>query len=105
MAQRAQDYAEETYKDAKGKTKTIRIPGGDTGLVVREPRGDNVQYSVDTGSMSEYRGLLVQIATELGEWKQKIQIEGEVLVDLSALTDEQLDQAKALSALARKKAS
>lgn len=60
------------------------VPGGQTGLLVRKVkavgRGDNFQlldeYEVDTGLLKELREHEILAAKELGQWEDKLVVEG-----------------------------
>lgn len=57
------------------------VPGGTTGLLVHQlkgiGKGDDYQvvdeYAVDTGLLREMRELEKQVATELGQWTEKVE--------------------------------
>jgi hypothetical protein len=53
----------------------VPIPGGDTGMVVRESRTAGVQFSVDCGMLARLSALEEEIAIEMGQWKTKSPIE------------------------------
>jgi hypothetical protein len=96
MRQRAEVYGggEPQYNPVTGlplldkKTNApivVPIPGGDTGMVVRQPRTAGVQFSVDGVLLARLSELEEQIAIEMGEWKTKSQVEvtaGPSLVDI-----------------------
>jgi hypothetical protein len=70
------------------------IPGGKTGLIVREPvvsAGEFIayKYAVDTGTIRELRAVLEQAAKELGQLVEKH--EHRVIRSLEDLTDDELD--------------
>jgi hypothetical protein len=72
----------------------VPIPGGDTGLVVRQPRAAGVQFSVDGVLLASISALEKEIAIEMGDWKTKSQMEvvdGPSLVDI--LRDRRLRRA------------
>ncbi len=55
-----------------------QVPGGKSGLVVRRLRGLSMlreEFEIDTGSVRELRGLEEQIARELGQWKEKSEVD------------------------------
>ena len=63
----------------------VPIPGGDTGMVVRQPRKAGVQFSVDGVLLASISALEKEIAIEMGDWKTKSQMEvvdGPSLVDI-----------------------
>lgn len=68
------------------------IPGGPTGLVVRQAKvsGDSVvyEYAVDTGTISELRRVQEQAAKELGQLVEKH--EQKMIRSLSDLSDDEL---------------
>ena len=69
------------------------VPGGDTGLIVKQvkPTADGVvvEYVADVAVTREIRDLQKQMATELGEWTEKRNIEGTLtLADLAILAVE-----------------
>lgn len=76
-----------------GETDTV--PGGSTGLIVRVEKstrdGTIIEYSVDTGLLSELRAHEQQAAKELGQWEDRIRetVQDE-RPDLSRLTDDEL---------------
>lgn len=86
MDERAKDYAYFEITLSGGKKKRVRIPGGKFGLVVAEPKGDSVQYSVDTALMSEERAHLVEIGIEVGDWKTKVEHSGNIGGNLSEVS-------------------
>ena len=50
------------------------VPGGATGLLVRDYKGKNAgapAYRVDTALIAELRALMRQAAEELGQWVEK----------------------------------
>jgi len=50
------------------------IPGGNTGLLVRDYKGRNADqpvYKADTALMAELRAIMRQAAEELGQWVTK----------------------------------
>lgn len=53
-------------------------PGGDTGLIVRELRGNSLDfnYKVDIGFLREMRELEKQAAIEVGDWTEKKELTG-----------------------------
>ena len=61
--------------DARAKDKTMAgVPGGATGLLVRDYKGKNAGapvYRVDTALIAELRALMRQAAEELGQWVEK----------------------------------
>jgi hypothetical protein len=72
----------------------VPIPGGDTGMVVRQPRTAGVQFSVDGVLLAELSALEEQIAIEMGDGKRKSPIEvvgGPSMVDI--LRDRRLRRA------------
>jgi len=52
----------------------IEIPGGGTGLVVRDYKGIQPVYKFDAAVVREMRGLLDDIAKEKGDRNQKIEL-------------------------------
>lgn len=54
------------------------VPGGNTGLIVREFRGNliEVNYKVDIGFLREMRELEKQAAIEVGDWTEKKELTG-----------------------------
>lgn len=50
------------------------IPGGDTGLIVRDYKQDNPIYKFDGAVIREMRGLLDDIAKEKSERSQKVEL-------------------------------
>lgn len=60
------------------------IPGGKTGLLVREYKGSDFRpvYKVDTGTLKEMRDLEREIAIELGQWTEKKELTGAGGADL-----------------------
>jgi hypothetical protein len=88
---------------------TEEAAGGSTGLLVRTEKvigtGDKAtkitEYAVDTALLKELRAHEQQAAQELGQWLEKKELSGPdggpVQVDLSVLTDEELDLWKALA--------
>lgn len=61
----------------------VNVPGGKTGLMVRQlkvnGKGGGVQvmeqFAVDTPLLRELRGIEEQIARELGQWKERQEVE------------------------------
>jgi hypothetical protein len=93
-------------KAAKKDPRFAGVPGADTGLLTcREralPIGDGqyttiYEFKVDTGTLAELRATLEHIAVEKGEWKRKIEHEGQVehyvrpRLDLRQLGPERLE--------------
>jgi hypothetical protein len=69
------------------------VPGGETGLIVRKAVVSGgvlvgYEYSVDTGTLRELRGVQEQAAKELGQLVEKREVKIRSLKDLS---DEELD--------------
>lgn len=58
--------------------KPIVVPGGHTGMLVRDVGKYGEKYKVDTGLLAELRAIEVEIAIEVGEWKQKIEHSGAI---------------------------
>jgi hypothetical protein len=91
------------------------VPGGDTGLVVRQVKGIGKgqyfrvveEYAVDTALLHELRETERQAAQELGQWSEKREttLSGTVAVqpaeDYSRLTDDEVRVLYALRAKAR----
>ncbi len=77
IAARAKAHAFETVIDpATKRKKKVPVPGGDTGLLVREIRYGEPVYLFDAALDAAYRAHLVEIATEVGDWKQKMEHAG-----------------------------
>src|SRR6202049_2266878 len=105
IRQRAEAYGhgEPPYNPVRGvplldkKTNApivVPIPGGDTGMVVRQPRTAGVQFPVDGVLLASLSALEEQIAIEMGDWEMKSQIEvvgGPSIVDI--LRDRRLRRA------------
>jgi hypothetical protein len=51
------------------------VPGGDTGLLVREEKTAGTHFSVDTGLLAELDTIERDIAIEMGDWKKRFEIE------------------------------
>lgn len=80
-----------------------RVAGGTTGVVVHQTKmvgmGKNArlidEYVVDAGTIREMRALMQQAAQELGQWTERREVSGKdggpVHIDLTGLTDEELD--------------
>lgn len=66
----------------------VGVPGGNTGLVVRSTKvvGKQVyeSFSTDTRLSKEMRGIEEQIARELGQWQERIEVEDVSLADVLA---------------------
>jgi hypothetical protein len=68
------------------------VPGGKTGLVVRTMKGIGKgkefrlveQFQADTRLVKELRGVEEQIARELGQWQERIEVEDVSLADIMA---------------------
>jgi hypothetical protein len=64
------------------------VPGGKTGLVVRATKvvGKQVyeSFHTDTKLVKELRGVEEQIARELGQWQERIEVEDASLADIMA---------------------
>lgn len=102
--QRRWDKANRIIEARAADPEMQEVPGGDTGLVVCEPRtigaGVNAErvdvFKVDVALMSELRAIEEQAAKELGQWEEKksLQVTGadggpvQVKYDLSKLTKE-----------------
>jgi hypothetical protein len=77
----------------------VDVPGGRTGLLVHRLKGVGSgekfqvvdEYEVDTGLLKELRDHERQAAQELGQWVERSQNLLN-LIDLSKLSDEQLDR-------------
>lgn len=91
---RMQQVIEERAKDVQVSGHA----GGETGLIVRRETptkfGEIVEYSVDTGLLSELRAHEQQAAKELGQWVDKAETKANVTikppVDLESLSIEEL---------------
>ena len=65
-------------KDADGNDIEVRyacdvyrrVPGGETGLVVRKLKSTGVEYAVDTAVLAEIREQEKHVAVELGQWQE-----------------------------------
>ena len=90
---------QQVIKERAADPLLVGVPGGSTGLIVPEPmlvkvyetREDDdttlraipklsemaYKYSLDTGLLKEMRELEKQIAQDLGQWTEKIQVEFE----------------------------
>jgi phage terminase small subunit len=72
----------------------VDVPGGETGLLVKQYKSDGdgglvAEYVADVAITKEIRELQKQMATELGEWTEKRNIEGTLtLADLAILAIE-----------------
>lgn len=63
---------DQVMKERSADESMQEVPGGKTGLIVREYKGlDLPVYKVDTAVIKEVRDLLKQIAIETGEWTEK----------------------------------
>jgi hypothetical protein len=64
------------------------VPGGKTGLILRSTKvvGKQVYetFSTDTRLSKEMRGIEEQIARELGQWQERIEVEDASLADIMA---------------------
>jgi hypothetical protein len=103
--------------EARGAdTSMVDVPGGDTGLLVRQVKNIQVadvwggldsdlqetkpskrtrlveEYAVDTGLLKELREHEKQAAQELGQWVEKQHQVGVDRPDLSKLSDEELEE-------------
>lgn len=57
------------------------VPGGPTGMVVRDYRGkdaDRAVYQVDAGTSAELRATLKQLAQDMGQWTEKQEVHGDL---------------------------
>ena len=52
------------------------IPGGDTGMIVRDYKGNVPVYKFDAALMKELRELEKQTAMEMGDWIEKKELSG-----------------------------
>lgn len=88
------------------------VPGGKTGLLVRTQKilgkGQDAQvvteFAVDTGLLAEMRALEKDAAIEKGEWTEKRDVtkrDEPWTLDLTRLSNEQLDQLESLITAAR----
>jgi len=69
----------EQIRIERGQDVNIQeVPGGKTGLLVREYKGhsDLPVYKIDTGLLKEMRDLEKEIAIELGQWTEKKELTG-----------------------------
>jgi Homeodomain-like domain len=73
------------------------VPGGRTGLVVRATKvvGKQVyeSFHTDTKLVKELRGVEEQIARELGQWQERIEVEDVSLADIMAKARQRKPQA------------
>src|SRR6202035_2440481 len=64
------------------------VPGGRTGLILRSTKvvGKQVYetFSTDTRLSKEMRGIEEQIARELGQWQERIEVEDASLAEIMA---------------------
>ena len=78
------------------------IPGGKTGLVTRQMKGIGKgkefrlveQYQADTRLVKELRGVEEQIARELGQWQERIEVEDVSLADVMAKARQRKPEAR-----------
>ena len=64
--------------DAAGKPVEVRracdeyrrVPGGETGLVIRKLKATGIEYAVDTAVLAEIREQEKHAAIELGQWQE-----------------------------------
>jgi transcriptional regulator with XRE-family HTH domain len=76
----------EALIEARAADREYNAPGQDTGLVVSKPifsaKGDALEYEhkFDAALVREYRATLEQVAKELGQLSEKIEIEQETIV-------------------------
>ena len=47
-----------------------RVPGGETGLIVRKLKSTGIEYAVDTAVLAEIREQEKHVAIELGQWQE-----------------------------------
>lgn len=47
-----------------------RVPGGETGLVIRKLKATGIEYAVDTAVLAEIREQEKHVAVELGQWQE-----------------------------------
>ena len=47
-----------------------RVPGGETGLVIRKLKANGYEYAVDTAVLAEIREQEKHVAVELGQWQE-----------------------------------
>lgn len=81
---RMQTVIEERAEDPS----LARVPGGSTGLIVHDVKGvgkgEDFQlidlYGVDTGLLKEFREHEKQAAQELGQWSEKSEVSGDLLI-------------------------
>ena len=65
------------------------VPGGNTGLLVRDYKGKNAAlpvYKVDTALLAELRAHERQAAEELGQWNEDKPVSKQVIVVMSRPT-------------------
>ena len=96
---KARKKAQQVIKEGTVEARDVPIlpgvgAGGETGLLVRQIKlaasGATVEeFAVDTGLLKELRAHQEQAAKELGQWSEKTTT---YKVDLSKLTDEQLER-------------
>jgi hypothetical protein len=83
MAERAKAHAFEKLKAKNGKTVKVPVPGGSTGTIVRQVKGGEILYAVDTGLLAEIDTLWRDISVEVGDWKAKVEHSGNIGGNLS----------------------
>jgi transposase len=75
-------------QERAGDPMLASVPGGKTGLVVRATKvvGKQVyeSFHTDTKLVKELRGVEEQIARELGQWQERIEVEDVSLADVMA---------------------
>lgn len=102
MSERGEWYNDLALASPDGKL----VPGGRTGLIVRQrrmigtgPKAEIIEEDmIDRALISEYKDTLIQIAKERGEWSDKRELSGpggapllpikEIIVNLPADADE-----------------
>lgn len=94
--------AEQVIEERAADPQMRAVPGGTTGLLVRQQKmlgvGKNArlveEFSVDTGLLAALAALEKQVAQELGQWTEKRELTGKdggpVHVDLTGFSDDEL---------------
>lgn len=98
-AKRGSSAARETYdkllqivEESAVDPMLAGIPGGKTGLIMRNMKGIGKgkefrlveQFQADTRLVKELRGVEEQIARELGQWQERIEVADTSLADIMA---------------------
>lgn len=47
-----------------------RVPGGETGLIVRKLKANGIEYAVDTAMLAEIREQEKHVSIDLGQWQE-----------------------------------